>query len=125
MKPIMAEDERLLLTEEVAVLFRVVPKTINRWAATGRLTSVRTPGGHRRFRESDVRALLTGEINGLEAQSLHSAQAPGALANASERAPRRPVAQPHSHSEPAGSRRCASCAEVSAAPVWAAEGVPA
>jgi excisionase family DNA binding protein len=54
--------ERLLTQGEVANLFRVDPKTVTRWAAAGRIGSIRTPGGHRRFRESEVRALLTGEI---------------------------------------------------------------
>ena len=48
----------LLTPSEVARLFRVDPKTVTRWAAAGRLPSIRTLGGHRRFRESDVRALL-------------------------------------------------------------------
>jgi excisionase family DNA binding protein len=39
----------------------VDPKTVTRWAASGRISSIRTPGGHRRFRESEVRALLRGE----------------------------------------------------------------
>lgn len=55
------EPERLLTPGEVAALFLVDPKTITRWAAAGRITSIRTPGGHRRFRESEVRALLRGE----------------------------------------------------------------
>ncbi len=42
----------------MAALFRVDPKTVTRWAASGRIGSIRTPGGHRRFRESEVRALL-------------------------------------------------------------------
>ena len=42
------------------MLFRVDPKTVTRWAAAGRISSIRTPGGHRRFRESEVRALLEG-----------------------------------------------------------------
>ncbi|HEY1323461.1 MAG TPA: BldC family transcriptional regulator [Streptosporangiaceae bacterium] len=45
----------------MAALFRVDPKTVTRWAASGRITSIRTPGGHRRFRESEVRALLRGD----------------------------------------------------------------
>jgi excisionase family DNA binding protein len=53
--------ERLLTPGEVATLFRVDPKTVTRWAAAGRISSIRTPGGHRRFRESEVRALLRGE----------------------------------------------------------------
>jgi excisionase family DNA binding protein len=54
--------ERLLTPGEVANLFRVDPKTVTRWAAAGRIGSIRTPGGHRRFRESEVRALLSGEF---------------------------------------------------------------
>jgi excisionase family DNA binding protein len=50
--------ERLLTPGEVAALFRVDPKTVTRWAAAGRISSIRTPGGHRRFRESEVKALL-------------------------------------------------------------------
>jgi len=50
--------ERLMTPGEVAALFRVDPKTVTRWAAAGRIRRVRTPGGHSRFPESDVRALL-------------------------------------------------------------------
>lgn len=50
--------ERLLTPGEVAALFRVDPKTVTRWASAGRIGSIRTPGGHRRFRESEVRTLL-------------------------------------------------------------------
>jgi excisionase family DNA binding protein len=53
--------DRLLTPGEVAALFRVDPKTVTRWAAAGRIGSIRTPGGHRRFRESEVRALLAGD----------------------------------------------------------------
>ena len=51
--------ERLLTPSEVAALFRVDPKTVTRWAAAGRIASLRTPGGHRRFPETEVRRLLT------------------------------------------------------------------
>lgn len=57
----METGDRLLTPGEVAALFRVDPKTVTRWAAAGRISSIRTPGGHRRFRESEVRALLEGE----------------------------------------------------------------
>ena len=57
----MDSGDRLLTPGEVAALFRVDPKTVTRWAAAGRIGSIRTPGGHRRFRESEVRALLEGE----------------------------------------------------------------
>ena len=56
----METGDRLLTPGEVAALFRVDPKTVTRWAAAGRISSIRTPGGHRRFRESEVRALLEG-----------------------------------------------------------------
>jgi excisionase family DNA binding protein len=56
----LPEDGPLLTPGEVADLFRVDPKTVTRWAASGRLKSIRTPGGHRRYRESEIRALLRG-----------------------------------------------------------------
>ena len=59
----MEARERLLTPGEVASLFRVDPKTVTRWAAAGRIGSIRTPGGHRRFRESEVRALLRGDLS--------------------------------------------------------------
>jgi excisionase family DNA binding protein len=55
-----AEAEALLTPAEVAALFRVDPKTVTRWARAGKLTSLRTLGGHRRYRESEVRGLLGG-----------------------------------------------------------------
>jgi len=56
------QRDRLLTPGEVAALFRVDPKTVTRWASAGRINSIRTPGGHRRFRESEVRALLRGDL---------------------------------------------------------------
>ncbi|TCP53125.1 excisionase family DNA binding protein [Tamaricihabitans halophyticus] len=52
-------EEHLLTPGEVATLFRVDPKTVTRWATAGRIGSIRTPGGHRRFRESEVQHLLS------------------------------------------------------------------
>jgi excisionase family DNA binding protein len=54
-------EDRLMTPGEVAALFRVDPKTVTRWAAAGRIAGIRTPGGHHRFRESEVRALLAGK----------------------------------------------------------------
>ena len=55
----MSSDHEVLLTpSEVATLFRVDPKTVTRWAKAGKLTSIRTLGGHRRYKESEVKALL-------------------------------------------------------------------
>jgi excisionase family DNA binding protein len=53
------EDRDGLLTPgEVAALFRVDPKTVTRWAKAGKLTAIRTLGGHRRYRHSEVQRLL-------------------------------------------------------------------
>ena len=57
-------SEVLLTPSEVAALFRVDPKTVTRWAKAGKLTSIRTLGGHRRYRESEVQALLESHIKG-------------------------------------------------------------
>jgi excisionase family DNA binding protein len=48
----------LLTPAEVASLFRVDPKTVTRWANAGKISTVRTLGGHRRFSEREVRSLL-------------------------------------------------------------------
>jgi len=60
---VISEQEVLLTPAEVATLFRVDPKTVTRWAKAGKLTSIRTLGGHRRFKESEVKALLTATTN--------------------------------------------------------------
>lgn len=52
------EDETLLTPSEVAKMFKVNPKTVTRWAKSGKLSSIRTLGGHRRFRESEIRSKL-------------------------------------------------------------------
>jgi excisionase family DNA binding protein len=57
------EQEVLLTPAEVASLFRVDPKTVTRWAKSGKLTSIRTLGGHRRYKESEVKALLGSASN--------------------------------------------------------------
>jgi excisionase family DNA binding protein len=50
--------ERLLTPSEVAALFRVNPKTVTRWARAGKIEAIRTLGGHRRFRASEIRSKL-------------------------------------------------------------------
>jgi len=55
-----SKPEALLTPGEVAGLFRVDPKTVTRWAKLGKLSSIRTLGGHRRFPEAEVRQLLSG-----------------------------------------------------------------
>jgi excisionase family DNA binding protein len=55
---------RLLRTREVALLFQVSERAVTDWARRGRLPSVRTPGGHRRYPAEEVYALLaqTGRV---------------------------------------------------------------
>ena len=61
---IVSSDQEVLLTPaEVASLFRVDPKTVTRWAKSGKLTSIRTLGGHRRYKESEVKSLLSATTN--------------------------------------------------------------
>lgn len=48
----------LLTPGEVAAAFRVDPKTVTRWARAGKLSSIRTLGGHRRFLATEVREIL-------------------------------------------------------------------
>lgn len=50
--------EALLTPSEVAALFRVNPKTVTRWARAGKLNAIRTLGGHRRFKASEIRKCL-------------------------------------------------------------------
>jgi excisionase family DNA binding protein len=60
--PRITDTESLLTPAEVAALFRVDPKTVTRWAQAGKLNAIRTLGGHRRYRESEVRELLGGKL---------------------------------------------------------------
>lgn len=48
----------MLTPHEVASLFGVTPKTVARWATAGKISVIKTPGGHRRYREEDVATLL-------------------------------------------------------------------
>ena len=47
-----------LRTAQVADLLYVSPKTVSRWAKEGKLPFVRTLGGHRRYPDSEIRALV-------------------------------------------------------------------
>jgi excisionase family DNA binding protein len=48
----------LMTSDEVGALFRVDAKTVVRWANSGRLRSILTPGGHHRFWSHEVQALI-------------------------------------------------------------------
>lgn len=64
-------QESLLTPAEVAAAFRVDPKTVARWAVSGKLTAVRTLGGHRRYRADEVMRLLhSGTASPLAATSV-------------------------------------------------------
>jgi len=52
------QSQALMTPAEVAALFRVDPKTVTRWADSGRLSAVRTLGGHRRYLQNEVAQLL-------------------------------------------------------------------
>lgn len=54
--------EKLLTTHQLAKLLNVWPETLRRWEREGKLIPLRTPGGHRRYKESQVLALIGEEI---------------------------------------------------------------
>ncbi len=57
--PAESDDLGPLLTPgEVAKLFHVNPRTVTRWARSGKITSVRTLGGHRRYLQREIESLL-------------------------------------------------------------------
>lgn len=59
----MTDDvEPLLTPAEVANIFNVHTRTVTRWAKAGKLTAIRTLGGHRRYRETEIRDLLAGFV---------------------------------------------------------------
>lgn len=58
------ERDELLTPGEVAKLFGVDPKTVTRWASAGKLAPLRTLGGHRRYRSTEVYALLERSTGG-------------------------------------------------------------
>lgn len=68
MSPQISQQDRidtpgaLLTPAEVASMFRVDPKTVTRWAKAGKLSAIRTLGGHRRYSEAEVRGLLDGAV---------------------------------------------------------------
>lgn len=56
---------RLLRTREVALLFEVSERAVTDWATRGRIPSIRTPGGHRRYPADAVADLLVDERTGV------------------------------------------------------------
>jgi excisionase family DNA binding protein len=65
--PDLVENADALLTPaEVARLFRVDPKTVARWEKDGRLASVKTLGGHRRYPRSQITRVLNAGTGSTE-----------------------------------------------------------
>lgn len=59
--PSGSKNDELLTSQEVARLFRVDPRTVTRWAKTGRISCIRTLGGHRRYRSSEIKTIYHQE----------------------------------------------------------------
>ncbi len=59
--PTPRQPRKLMTPAEVAALFRVDPKTVTRWAAAGKLSSIRTLGGHHRYDAAEVQDFLKGD----------------------------------------------------------------
>ena len=51
-------DERWLTINEACALLGVDQTTLRRWSDAGRIPVFRTVGGHRRYAESDIRAMI-------------------------------------------------------------------
>ena len=66
------EPEELLTPSEVAAMFRVNPKTVTRWARSGKISAIRTLGGHRRFRATEIRKFLEQVEEGTDAGPHHN-----------------------------------------------------
>ena len=60
------DQDALLTPSEVAAMFRVNPKTVTRWARAGKISAIRTLGGHRRFRAAEIRRFLEQVEEGVE-----------------------------------------------------------
>lgn len=56
-----AAPDRWLTLGQACKLLNVDESTLRRWADAGQVRTFRTPGGHRRFAESDVRAIVDGK----------------------------------------------------------------
>lgn len=55
----VARDSNLLTPAQVAEAFNVDPKTVTRWAKAGKITCIRTLGGHRRYKRTEVDKLIS------------------------------------------------------------------
>ena len=51
-------SDMLLTPAEVAEMFRVNPKTVSCWARAGKISAIKTIGGHRRYKLSEVKKAI-------------------------------------------------------------------
>ncbi len=91
---------------EVAAVFRVDPKTVTRWAKTGKLDSIRTLGGVRRYYADQVAGFLAAGSRTASQPGTpdHGSAAPlpdAAATPARPDHPTRPPAQ-HGHADETG-----------------------
>jgi excisionase family DNA binding protein len=68
----------LLTTREAAGVLHVSSRTVTRWADRGRLRSLRTLGGHRRYFEPDVLTLAASRTPEVQAIAPRWSRADGA-----------------------------------------------
>src|SRR3972149_673501 len=59
-RPLPTNEERWLTLGAACRVLGVDESTLRRWADNGHVRVFRTPGGHRRFAESDIHELLAG-----------------------------------------------------------------
>lgn len=62
-------QHEMMAPYEVAQVFKVDPKTVGRWAKRGRIRSLRTPGGHRRYFRAEIEALVAEGLLPAKAES--------------------------------------------------------
>ncbi|TYB50268.1 helix-turn-helix domain-containing protein [Nonomuraea sp. PA05] len=57
-------QEKLYTRQEAADFLQVHFQTVTRWANEGKLNPIRVDGGHRRYKESELKAVMAGEAAG-------------------------------------------------------------
>lgn len=65
----MIKHKNFFTRAEVAQLFEVAPNTVNRWVLAGRLPSVITPGGRRRYPAGAIMLMLDEQLQAARAYS--------------------------------------------------------
>lgn len=55
--------DKLLTLEETKHILNVSKSTLQRWDNSGKLVALRTEGGHRRWKQSDINSILQEQKN--------------------------------------------------------------